>query len=43
MNYLTRAFYILKKGVDNLIDYADELRQCEQGEEKENEQMEAKA
>ena len=29
MNYLTRGYYILKKGVENLIDYADELRLCE--------------
>eukprot|EP00828_Plagiopyla_frontata_P019535 TRINITY_DN2497_c0_g1_i14.p1 TRINITY_DN2497_c0_g1~~TRINITY_DN2497_c0_g1_i14.p1 ORF type:complete len:587 (-),score=96.23 TRINITY_DN2497_c0_g1_i14:447-2207(-) len=43
MNYLTRGYYILKKGVDNLIDYCDELRLCEQGEERENEPMEAKA
>ena len=29
MNYLTRGYYILKKCVDNLIDYCDELRLCE--------------
>ena len=43
MNFLTRGYYILKRGVENMIDYCDEFRMCESGEEKENEPMEAKA